>query len=431
MKIVDIAEVSKHVGKEVVIRGWVYNHRSSGSIQFLLIRDGTGRIQGVVARDEVDEGVFELSDRLTMESSVEVVGVVREDERAPEGYELTIKDLKVFQVADDDYPIQKKSHGVDFLLSNRHLWLRTERQVAILKIRARVMKASCDFFDDRGFVRVDAPILTPSACEGTTTLFETDYFGEKAYLSQSGQLYNEATIMALGKTYCFGPTFRAEKSKTRRHCMEFWMVEPEMVFYDLNDNMKLQEEYVTYIVEEVLEHHHGELTVLDRDIEPLKKVKPPFPRITYKEAIELLKSGGFDIEYGASLGADEEDAISKKFEKPVFVHHFPAEQKAFYMKRDPQDETLSLSVDLLAPEGYGEIIGGSVREESIEVLRERMKMEGLPEEPIRWYLDLRRYGSVPHSGFGLGVGRTVMWICGLKHIREAIPFPRLLGRIYP
>ncbi|MGQ9705986.1 MAG: asparagine--tRNA ligase [bacterium] len=431
MRYSTISEFSNNVGKELKIRGWMFNKRSSGSIYFLQLRDGTGRVQGVVIKGEVEDSVFELAERLTMESSVEITGVVREDKRAPGGYELTIKDIKVIQIADEDYPIQKKEHGVDFLLTNRHLWIRSERQMTILKIRAFIMKASCDFFDGKGFVRVDTPILTPASCEGTTTLFETDYFGEKVYLAQSGQLYNEATIMAFGKTYCFGPTFRAEKSKTRRHCMEFWMLEPEIAFYGLDENMTLQEEYISYLVEQVLKNHTKELKLLERDISALERVKPPFPRITYKEAIERLKSSGVSVEFGDVLGADEETALSGQFDRPFFVHHFPSNQKAFYMKRDPDDETLSLSVDLLAPEDYGEIIGGGVREDNIDLLRQRMKEEGLDEAPFKWYLDLRRYGSVPHSGFGLGIERTVMWICSLHHIREALPFPRLLGRVYP
>jgi len=429
--IVDIAQLSENVGKVVKIRGWMFNKRSSGSIHFLQLRDGTGRVQCIVEKGEIEDAAFELCEHLTMESSVEIVGTVREEKRAPGGYEITVKDVKAIQIADDDYPIQKKEHGVDFLLTNRHLWIRSERQMNILRIRAFVMKASCDFFDGKGFVRVDSPILTPSSCEGTTTLFETDYFGEKVYLAQSGQLYNEATIMAFGKTYCFGPTFRAEKSKTRRHCMEFWMLEPEMAFYGLNENMALQEEYITYLIEQVLEQRTRELKFLERNISALERVKPPFPRISYREAIERLKSSGVTIEFGDVIGADEETALSSQFDRPLFVHHFPAEQKAFYMKRDPDDDTLSLSVDLLAPEGYGEIIGGGVREDDIGLLRQRMREEGLSEEPFKWYLDLRRYGSVPHSGFGLGIERTLMWICSLHHIREAIPFPRLLGRVYP
>jgi asparaginyl-tRNA synthetase len=431
LKWTTISELSEDAGKEVIIRGWMFNKRSSGAICFLQLRDGTGRVQGVVVKGEVEDSVFELAERLTIESSVEITGVVREDKRAPGGYELTVKGIKAIQIADEDYPIQKKEHGVDFLLTNRHLWLRSERQINILRIRAFIMRKSCDFFDERGFIKVDTPILTPSSCEGTTELFETDYFGEKVYLAQSGQLYNEATIMAFGKTYCFGPTFRAEKSKTRRHCMEFWMLEPEMAFYGLDENMALQEEYISYLIGQVLKQQKKELELLERDVSPLERVKPPFPRITYREAIERLKSSGVAIEFGDVLGADEETELSGQFDRPFFVHHFPAKQKAFYMKRDPDDETLSLSVDLLAPEGYGEIIGGGVREDNIELLRQRMKEEGLSEEPFRWYLDLRRYGSVPHSGFGLGIERTLMWICSLHHIREALPFPRLLGRVYP
>lgn len=432
-EVVRISEVEDYVDEEVVIRGWLFNSRSSGGIWFLQIRDGSGRIQAVVTEDEVDEEVFEVAGRLTMESSLIVTGKVVEDKRSPVGFEIHISDLEAIQIPDEDYPIQKKEHGVDFLMSNRHLWLRSSRQEAILRVRARVIRAAVDFLDENDFLRVDAPILTGTVCEGTTTLFETEYFGgETAYLSQSGQLYNEATAMAFGKVYCFGPTLRAEKSKTRRHINEFWQIEPEMIYYDLDDNIELQEEHISYIIKEVLENNVNELEYLERDIQFLKNIEPPFPRLRYSEAVDLVKnSDELTMEYGEHLGADEERVISENYDKPFFITHFPVDQKPFYMKHDPDNPELTLSMDMLAPEGYGEIVGGGVREEDISTLKKEMMREGIPQESLEWYLDLRRYGSVPHSGYGLGIDRVVMWICGIHHIREAIPFPRTLTRLYP
>lgn len=429
-----IEEVKNHVGEEVEIRGWLFNKRSSGKIHFLIIRDGTGFIQGVAVKGEVKDEIFDLYDELTMESSIIIRGIVREDPRAPGGYELQLKDIKIVKKT-TNYPIPKVREenipDVGVLLPKRHLWIRSRRQWAILRVRDEIERAIDDFFKERGFIRIDAPILTPSACEGTTTLFETDYFGEKAYLSQSGQLYMEAACMAFGKVYCFGPTFRAEKSKTRRHLMEFWMVEPEIAWATLDDIMKLTEEFVSYIVERALEKRGEELKILERDTSRLEKVSPPFPKISYGEAIELLKRKGAKIEWGEDFGGDEETLISESFEKPVIIHRYPAKIKAFYMKRDPENEELTLSMDMLAPEGYGEIIGGSEREDDLERLLKRFDEFNLPKEDYEWYIDLRRYGSVPHAGFGLGLERTIAWITGIHHVREAIPFPRLLEKIYP
>jgi len=427
----DIAKLSEHVGQEVMLQGWVYNRRSSGKIQFLILRDGTGFAQVVFAAGDVDADTFAACDRLTQESSVRVWGEVHADARAPGGYELTGRRLEIIQIASPDYPISLKEHGVDFLLDYRHLWLRTPRQVAIMRIRAEVIKAIRDYLDDHGFTLVDAPIFTPNAAEGSTTLFEVNYFEEKAYLTQSGQLYNEATAMALGRVYCFGPTFRAEKSKTRRHLMEFWMVEPEMAFWDLDQTMELEEELVSYVVERVLERRRQELSVLGRDTTALERVKPPFPRISYDEALALLHHKGFDLPWGEDLGAPHETAISEAFDRPVFVHRYPAVAKAFYMKPDPQRPEVVLGADLLASEGYGEIIGGGQRIDDPELLAQRLRENGLSEEAYHWYMDLRRYGSVPHSGFGLGIERTLAWIAGLEHVRETIPFPRLLNRLRP
>jgi asparaginyl-tRNA synthetase len=429
MTISDILD-GKLTEKEVEIKGWLVTKRSSGGVQFLIIRDGTGMVQSTVHKDEVTKKVFQDADRLTQESSVVIKGTVKEDKRAPGGYEVRIKNLKIVHLA-ERYPIGKKEHGVDFLMGLRHLWIRSPRQIAILKVRAEVVKACRDFLDERGFTLTDSPIFTPSACEGVATLFETPYFGDKAFLTQSGQLYVEATIAAFGKVYCFGPTFRAEKSKTPRHLTEFWMIEPEMAFYNFEDNLKLQEDMVTYIVKKVLEKRKKELEVLKRDTKPLKKVKPPFPRISYTEAIEMLQKAGYKIEWGEDLGAPHERFISLKFEKPVFVHRYPAKAKAFYMQPDPEDPKVVLCADLMAPEGYGEIIGGSERIWDLKLLEQKIKEFKLPKKAYEWYLDLRRYGSVPHSGFGLGIERTVMWICKLKHIRETIPFPRTIRRIYP
>jgi asparaginyl-tRNA synthetase len=415
----------------VEIKGWLVNKRSSGGVQFLIVRDGTGFIQATIHRSEVGEEVFKAADELTQESSIIIRGVVKEDKRAPGGYEVRVKDLQVVHLAERDYPLAKKEHGIDFLMNHRQLWIRSPRQTAILRIRAEVIKACRDFLDSRGFVLTDAPIFTPAAVEGTTTLFEVPYFGEKAYLTQSGQLYVEATIAAFGKVYCFGPTFRAEKSKTPRHLTEFWMVEPEMAFCEFEENLKVQEEMVTYIVKTVLEKRRRELETLKRDVKPLLKVEPPFERISYTEAIDMLQRAGFQIEWGEDLGAPHERYISLQFEKPVFVHRYPAKAKAFYMQPDPENPEVVLCADLMAPEGYGEIIGGSQRIHDLKLLEKRIEEFGLPKQAYEWYLDLRRYGSVPHSGFGLGIERTVMWICKLKHIRETIPFPRTLTRIYP
>ncbi len=425
-----VKDVGGHVGEEITLKGWLYNKRSSGKLHFLQLRDGSGIIQCVVFKGDVTPEVFELADKITQESSIEVTGTVREDKRSPLGFELGVKDIKVIQMA-KDYPISPKEHGTAFLMDNRHLWLRSSRQVAILKIRDEIIFSIREYFKNNGFVLVDSPILTPAACEGTSTLFETDYFGQKALLSQSGQLYGEASAMALGKIYCFGPTFRAEKSKTRRHLTEFWMVEPEVAFNDLDDNMDLAEDFICYIVEKVLKNCRAELEVLGRDISKLENIKKPFPRISYTEAIEILNKNGNPTQWGGDIGGDEETIISKSFDRPVMIHRYPAAIKAFYMKRDPKDEKLALAVDVIGPEGYGEIIGGSQREEDYDVLVKRIHEQGLDESAFDWYLDLRKYGSVPHSGFGMGIERAVAWICGLPHVRETIPFPRLMDRLKP
>lgn len=425
-----VKDVGGHVGEEITLKGWLYNKRSSGKLHFLQLRDGSGIIQCVVFKGDVTPEVFELADKITQETSIEVTGTVREDKRSPLGFELGVKDIKVIQMA-KDYPISPKEHGTAFLMDNRHLWLRSSRQVAILKIRDEIIFSIREYFKNNGFVLVDSPILTPAACEGTSTLFETDYFGQKALLSQSGQLYGEASAMALGKIYCFGPTFRAEKSKTRRHLTEFWMVEPEVAFNDLDDNMDLAEDFICYIVEKVLKNCRAELEVLGRDISKLENIKKPFPRISYTEAIEILNKNGNPTEWGGDIGGDEETIISKSFDRPVMIHRYPAAIKAFYMKRDPKDEKLALAVDVIGPEGYGEIIGGSQREEDYDVLLKRIHEQGLDESAFDWYLDLRKYGSVPHSGFGMGIERAVAWICGLPHVRETIPFPRLMDRLKP
>jgi len=434
MEKIYIEEIKKYEGKEVEIRGWLFNKRSSGKIHFLIVRDGTGFLQSVVIKGEVPDSVFNIYDDLHMESSLILKGYVRKEERAPGGYEILVKDIKIHQKT-ENYPIPKVREDnipdVGVLLPKRHLWLRSRRQWALLRIRAELERAIIDFFDSRGYVRIDAPILTPSACEGTTTLFETDYFGEKAYLSQSGQLYMEAACMAFGKVYCFGPTFRAEKSKTRRHLMEFWMVEPEIAWATLDDIMKITENFVSYLVERILEKRKEELKILERDTKYLEKVSPPFPKISYSDAVELLLSKGFQFSWGEDFGGDEETAISESFEKPVIVHRYPAKIKAFYMKRDPNNSELALCMDMLAPEGYGEIIGGSEREDDYEALEKRFDEFDLPKEAYSWFLDLRKYGSCPHSGFGLGLERTITWIAGIHHVRESIPFPRLLEKIYP
>jgi len=430
MKWTYIEDISNFKDKEVEIRGWVFNKRSSGKVRFLLIRDGTGIIQGTVFSSKKDDPLFKKFDSLTQESSLIIKGQVREDKRAPGGFELNITDIETLQIA-DEYPITPKAHKTPFLMEHRHLWLRSQKQHAILQIRTELIKAIRDFFDGRGFRLLDTPILTPSACEGTTTLFETDYFDQKAFLSQSGQLYNEATAMAFGKVYCFGPTFRAEKSKTRKHLIEFWMVEPEVAFATLEDIIELGEDLVVYLIERILEQNKKELEVLERDTKPLERVKKPFPRLTYDEAQKMLKKKGSKMEWGDDFGAPEETLLSEIFDLPVCITHFPAKIKAFYMQPDTKRPELALGVDMMASEGFGEIIGGGQRIHDLDLLEKKIKEFKLPREDYEWYLDLRKYGSVPHSGFGLGIERTLGWICKIKHIRETIPFPRLLYKIYP
>ena len=425
----DIRNLKDFIGKEVQVNGWVYNMRSIGKIWFVIVRDGTGYVQCVVSKDDVNDDIFKLEDVLTQESSLIVKGVVQEDKRSESGVEIIAKDIEVVHVA-DEYPISLKDHGVSFLMDNRHLWLRSKKQFAIMKIRQRIIKSIRDFFDDRGFVLIDSPMFTGNAVEGTTTLFETDYFNRSAYLTQSGQLYQEAGAMAFGKTYCFGPCFRAEKSKTRKHLTEFWMVEPEIAYCDINQNMDLIEEFISYIVSECLEHCSQELEILDRDLSKLKNIATPFPRISYDDALKILKDKNHDFEYGSDFGAPDEEAIASEFGKPVMIHSWPHETKAFYMKRDDSDK-YALGVDVIAPEGYGEIVGGGQREDHHDLLVKRIKDHGLPLDAFKWYLDLRKYGSVPHSGFGLGLERTVSWICGIDHIRQTIPFPRTMGRLEP
>jgi len=429
-----IEDIANWEGQEVTIKGWLYNKTDKGKLQFLQLRDGTGFVQCVVFQKEVSPEVFEAATSLTQESSLTVTGTVREDARAPGipgGFELGVTDLQIVQLVTDEYPITPKEHGVEFLMDRRHLWLRSSRQHAVLRVRAEVVRAIRDWLDSHGFVNLDTPILTPSSCEDTTTLFETGYFGDTAYLTQSGQLYNEAHIMSFGKVYCFGPTFRAEKSKTRRHLLEFWMVEPEMAWADLDECMRVEEELVSYVVQTTLKNRAEELKTLERDTTLLEKVESPFPRITYDSAIEILRREGVSIEWGDDFGAPHEVVLAEHFEKPVFVHHYPTQCKAFYMELDPERPEVCLSVDLLATEGYGEIIGGGQRTASYEYLEQQVEKLGIPRQAYEWYLDLRRYGSVPHSGFGLGLERTVAWICGVRHIRETIPFPRMLGRMYP
>lgn len=431
MKKIYIEELENYIGKEIELSGWVTHKRSSGKIRFIVMRDGTGICQCVLVKNNLTDEVFAKFDELTQESAFSVFGLVKKEERAPGGYEIEVKDLNIISLA-KNYPITPKEHGIEFLMDYRHLWLRSSRQHAILRIRHEIIKSIRNFFDGKGFTLVDAPILTPAACEGTTTLFETDYFDlGKAYLTQSGQLYAEAAAMAFGKVYTFGPTFRAEKSKTRRHLTEFWMVEPEVAFFDLYDDMDLAEEFVEYIVQSVLKNRLKELEFLERDISKLENVKRPFPRIHYEEAIEILRKNGINFEWGNDFGGTDETIISEQFDRPVMIHHYPAQVKAFYMKRDPNDERYALAVDMLAPEGYGEIIGGSQREDDYETLLKRIEEHNLPREAFEWYLDLRRYGSVPHAGFGLGIERTVAWICKLDHVRETIPFPRMIYRNTP
>jgi len=430
MIISTIDELGKYEGQEVTVRGWVYNTRSIGKIWFLIFRDGTGLLQCVVVKAEVDSLTFDLEGTLTQESSVKVTGLVRKEPRATGGYELTVKNITVVQIA-DEYPISPKEHGTAFLMDNRHLWIRSKKQNAILRVRHQIIKAARDFFDNNGFTLVDSPMFTANAVEGTSNLFEVDYFDRSAYLTQSGQLYGEASAMALGKIYVFGPTFRAEKSKTRRHLTEFWMLEPEIAYCDLDENMDWAEKLVGYIVQQCLEKCKREFEVLERDLSKLEAIVPPFPRITYDEAADILKKAGADFEYGNDLGATDETIIGENFDKPVMIHRWPADVKAFYMKRDPNNNELALGVDMIAPEGFGEIIGGGQREDDYDTLVNRIQHHDLPLKPFKWYLDLRKYGSVPHSGFGLGLERVVAWITGTQHIRECIPFPRTMSRLEP
>ena len=425
-----VGDIARYEGQEVTLRGWLYNKRSSGKLHFLQVRDGTGVIQCVVFKGEVSPETFQAADHIAQESSLIVTGTVRADARSPIGFELSVKDLQVLQEA-QDYPITPKEHGVAFLLDHRHLWLRSSRQHALLRVRSEVIKACRDYFDEHGFTLLDAPIFTPAACEGTTTLFPVDYFGDTVYLTQSGQLYMEAGAMAFGKVYCFGPTFRAEKSKTRRHLTEFWMIEPEVAYCDLDGDMALAEDFIEYVVQRVIRTRRTELLSLERDLSKLENVKKPFPRISYGEAIELLQKKGVEISWGADFGGDEETLISESFDRPVIIHRYPVENKAFYMKADPDNPQVALCMDVLGPEGYGEIIGGGQREDDLAVLQTKIRAHDLPEEAFSWYLDLRRYGSVPHAGFGMGIERMVTWLCGLHHVRESIPFPRMLERVTP
>jgi asparaginyl-tRNA synthetase len=434
-----IATLGQHEGQRVTLHGWLYNLRASGKLLFPIFRDGSGTIQGVVPKAAVSEEVFESIKKLTQESSVIVVGKVRADARAPGGFELDVEDVTVVQRVPEEtpFPISLKEHGTEFLMEHRHLWIRTPRQSAILRIRAEIIKAARDYLDDNGFTLTDPPILTPAACEGTSTLFPVEYFGEEAYLTQSGQLYIESTALALGKVYSFGPTFRAEKSKTRRHLTEFWMVEPEMAFADLDDLMVLAENFISFIVGRVLERRTSELKVIERDVTRLQTIKAPFPKISYDEAVAMLHDAHAKglienrFEYGDDFGSPDETYISSQFDRPVMVHRYPANVKAFYMEPDPNDPKFALCVDVLAPEGYGEIIGGSQRISSYDLLKQRIEEHHLPLDAFGWYLDLRKYGSVPHAGFGMGIERAVAWICGLEHVRETIPFARTLNRIYP
>ncbi len=434
-----IAKIGEHEGRSVTLRGWLYNLRESGKLLFPIFRDGSGTIQGIVPKASVPPEVFEAIKGLTQESSVIVTGKVRADKRAPGGYELDVEGIEVIQRVPEDapFPISLKEHGTDFLMEHRHLWIRTPRQAAILRIRAEIIKAARDFFDDRGFVLTDPPILTPAACEGTSTLFPVEYFGDEAYLTQSGQLYIESTALALGKVYSFGPTFRAEKSKTRRHLTEFWMVEPEVAFCDLDGLMELAEQFLSFIVDRVLTRRAPDLKVIQRDTAKLETIKAPFPRLSYDDAVAMLNDAHAKgllenpFEYGNDFGSPDETYISSQFDRPVMVHRYPAAVKAFYMEPDPENAKYALCVDVLAPEGYGEIIGGSQRIASYDLLKKRIEEHNLPLDAFQWYLDLRRYGSVPHSGFGMGIERAVAWICGLDHVRETIPFARTLNRIYP
>ncbi|WP_027954389.1 MULTISPECIES: asparagine--tRNA ligase [Halobacillus] len=426
-----ISEAAKHIGEEVTIGGWLSNKRSSGKIAFLQLRDGTGFMQGIVVKADIGEEKFQEAKGLTQETSLYVTGVIAEDTRSPLGYEMQVTGFEVIQEA-VDYPITPKEHGTEFLMDHRHLWLRSKRQHAVMKVRNEIIRATYEFFNTNGYVKIDPPILTGSSAEGSTELFHTKYFEEDAYLSQSGQLYMEAAAMAFGRVFSFGPTFRAEKSKTRRHLIEFWMIEPEMAFMDHEDSLKVQEQYVSHVVQSVLDNCRIELDTLGRDTEKLEKIKAPFPRISYDDAVTLLKEKGFDdIEWGEDFGAPHETAIAEAYDKPVFITNYPAEIKAFYMKPDPERPEVVLCADMIAPEGYGEIIGGSQRIDDLELMKQRYEEHGLSGDAYKWYLQLREYGSVPHSGFGLGLERTVAWIAGVEHVRETIPFPRLLNRLYP
>ena len=430
MTVARINRISEFEGKTVQLNGWVYNSRRSGKIGFLIFRDGFGIMQCIVAKNDVGEEAFEVFKSLTQESSLSVVGEVVKNDRAPGGFEMVVSELTVHQLS-SEYPITPKEHGTDFLMNHRHLWLRSKRQHAILKVRHEIIKAVRDFFDSNDFTLCDSPIFTPNAAEGTSTLFGTDYFGNTAYLAQTGQLYGEAAAMAVGRHYNFGPTFRAEKSKTRRHLTEFWMVEPEIAYCEIDENMDWAERLILFIIERVLENRKNELDVLERDLGKLEHIKAPFPRLSYTECVELLNKGGIDFTWGDDFGAPEETFIGEQFNQPVMVHRFPTAIKAFYMKRDPENEKVVLGMDVLAPEGFGEIIGGSERETEINLLEDRIKDEELNQADYEWFLDLRRYGSVPHSGFGMGIERVVAWICNLPHVRETIPFPRTIGRLNP
>ena len=431
METVTIQNLSAYNKQDVLLKGWVYNIRSIGKIWFVILRDGTGLVQGVVVKGEATDKTFAMEQDLNQEDAVIITGMVRMDSRSVGGYELAIREIQVVSHVVEEYPISPKEHGTDFLMTNRHLWLRSKRQHAIMRVRHQTVKAIRDFFDSHGFTLIDSPIFTGNAVEGTTTLFALDYFERSAYLTQSGQLYQEAGAAAFGKTYCFGPTFRAEKSKTRRHLTEFWMVEPEMAYCNLDENMDWAEKLVCFIVNRILETSKVELDILERDISFLERIIAPFPRITYDEAVSLLVDQGSDFKYGTDFGAADESLISEQFNQPVMIHRWPAEIKAFYMKRDDINEKLALGVDIIAPEGYGEIVGGGQREDDLEILLNRIRHHDLPMEPFKWYLDLRKYGSVPHAGFGLGLERTVAWLCGTKHIRETIPFPRTMSRLEP
>lgn len=432
MTLATIDTIHTYSDQVVTLRGWLYNKRESGKLIFLILRDGTGFIQCVAFKKELDEAVWNAAKEVTQESSLMITGQVRPDERAPYcGYEIGIQQIEIISKMKEEYPISLKEHGPDFLLEHRHLWLRTPSQMAVMRIRAEVLSASRDFFDQRGFINIDAPIITANACEGTTNLFEINYFDHKAYLSQTGQLYMEAAAMALGKVYCLGPVFRAEKSKTRKHLTEFWMIEPEVAYLTLDENLAMQEEYVSYVIQRVLQNRQQELKLLGRDCSKLAKIEPPFPRLSYDEAITLLQEKGSEIQWGDDLGAPDETILGEVFDKPVFIHRFPSAIKAFYMKPDPERPEVVLGADLIAPDGYGEIIGGGQRIDDYDLLVQRIEEHGLPMDAFGWYLDLRKYGSVPHGGFGLGIERLTAWISGVEHVRETIPFPRTIYRIQP